>query len=74
MYDSSGIFRISPSVHPPHPLYIFQSIYCKYLFVRALRREEARGVLALLDLWRVALQPLFPARHLVLWDQLLWER
>ena len=83
MYDSSGIFRISPSVHPPQPLYIFQWIDCKYLFVRARRQEEAwrllalldlrrvaLRLLALLDLRRVALRPFFLARCLALRDQL----
>ena len=68
MYDSSGIFRISP-----HPLYILQLIDCKYFFLQARRQEEARRVLALLDLWRIALWAFFPARQLVLRDQLLWE-
>ena len=73
MYDSSGRFRISPSVHTPHPLYIFQWIDCKYLFLRPCRRKEARHLLALLDLQRVALRAFFPARRLVLWDRLLRE-
>ena len=73
MYDSSGRFWISPSVHPPHPPYIFQWIDCKYLFLQARRWEEARHLLLLLDLRCVAVWPFFPAQHLVLHDQLLWE-
>ena len=61
MYHSSGIFRISLSVHPP------------YLFLRACRQEEARCLLALLELWHVALRSFFLARHLVLRDLLLRE-
>ena len=73
MSDSSSRFRISPSVHPPHPLYIFQWIDCKYLFLRECRWEEARHIFVLLDLLRVALWTFFLAHCLVLWDQLLWE-
>ena len=73
IFEISSSFRISPSVHPPHPLYIFQWIDCKYLFVRARRREEARRILVLLELQCVALRPFFPARWLVLRHQLLEE-
>ena len=74
MYDSSGRFMISLSVHPPQPLYIFQWIDCKYLFVRARRQEEARHLLALLDLRRIGLWPFFLAQCLALRDQVLRER
>ena len=70
MYDSSAIFSISPRVHPLNPLYIWQWIDCKYLFVRAHRREEAWHLLVL---WHVALLAFFPAWRLVLWDWLLRE-
>ena len=39
-----------PRLHLPHPLYIFQWIDFKYLFLRAHRREEARHLLPLLHL------------------------
>ena len=73
MYDSRGIFRIYPNVHPPHPLYICQWIDCKYLFMRAHRGEEAWRLLVLLDLWYVPLWALFPARYLVVRDQLVQD-
>ena len=74
MYDSSGIFRISLSVHPPHTLFIWQLIDCKYVFLRARKPEEARRLLPLLDLRRAALRAFFPARRLVLRDCLQRER
>ena len=74
MSDSSGRFRISPSVHPPHTLFICQLIDCKYVFMRARKPEEARRLLALLDLRRAALRAFFPARRLVLRDCLQRER
>ena len=74
MSDSSGRFRISPSVHPPHTLFICQLIDCKYVFLRARKPEEARRLLALLDLRRAALRAFFPARRLVLRDCLQRER
>ena len=73
MSDSSGRFRISPSVHPPHTLFICQLIDCKYVFLRARKPEEARRLLALLDLRRAALRAFFPARCLVLRDCLQRE-
>ena len=73
MYDSSGIFRISPSVHPPHTLFICQLIDCKYVFLRARKPEEARRLLVLLDLRRAALRAFFPAQRLVLRDCLQRE-
>ena len=73
MSDSSGRFRISPSVHPPHTLFICQLIDCKYVFLRARKPEEARHLLALLDLRRAALRAFFPARRLVLRDCLQRE-
>ena len=74
MSDSSGIFSISPSVHPPHTLFICQLIDCKYVFLRARKPEESRRLLALLDLRHATLRAFFPARRLVLRDCLQRER